>query len=58
MKEYKSRFQRHDRLAIDTKLRKFKEKKFAAGEGFWIQPSSSVANAKVYFPNPFYKAAE
>ena len=34
------------------------EKKFAAGEGFWIQPSSGVANAKVYFPNPFYKAAE
>ena len=33
------------------------EKKFAAGEGFWIMPSG-VSNPKVYFPNPFYKAAE
>jgi hypothetical protein len=34
------------------------EKKFAAGEGFWLQPSSGVSNPKVYFPNPFYKSAE
>ena len=34
------------------------EKTFAAGEGFWIQPSSSVSTPKVYFSNPFYTVAE
>ena len=31
-------------------------KTFAAGESFFIQPSSSVGNAKVAFANPFYVA--
>ena len=31
-------------------------KTFAAGESFFVQPSSSVGNAKVAFANPFYVA--
>ena len=31
-------------------------KTFAAGEGFFVQPSSSVGNAKIAFANPFYVA--
>ena len=31
-------------------------KTFAAGEGFFVQPDSSVGNAKVAFANPFYVA--
>ena len=31
-------------------------KTFTAGEGFFVQPSSSVGNAKVAFANPFYVA--
>ena len=31
-------------------------KTFAAGEGFFVQPSSSVKDAKIAFANPFYVA--
>ena len=32
------------------------QKKFKAGEGFFVQPMQE--NPKLHFPNPFYKAAE